>query len=127
VPCMPRRSFAGAERRLPDEGLGRHLPGAAVAHRDGGDIAKLMHSDRLVLGEGLVNSADLFAAVVESFHGSSYVEIRVAIHVSVRTSRGSREQLTADETSAQSVTTDNENLADLVGVPLGDTHFIPLR
>src|SRR6201993_2938190 len=47
VPCMPRRSFTGAERRLPDEGFG-HLPGAAVAHRDGCDIAKLMHSDRPV-------------------------------------------------------------------------------
>jgi len=62
---------------------------------------------------------------------SSYVETelhsRVAIHLSVRTSRGSREQLTADETLAQSVTTDNENLADLVGVPLGATHFTPLR
>jgi hypothetical protein len=45
----------------------------------------------------------------------------------VRTSRGSREQLTADETLAQSVTTDNENLADLVGVPLGATHFTPQR
>src|ERR1700752_2761291 len=33
-PCIPRRSFTGAERRLPDEGFG-HLPGAAVAHRDG--------------------------------------------------------------------------------------------
>jgi len=60
--------FAGAEGRLPNEGLGGHLPGAAVAHRDGGDIANLMHSDRLVLGEGLVDPADLFAAIVEGFH-----------------------------------------------------------
>ena len=34
----------------------------------------------------------------------------------MRTSRGSREQLTADETLAQSVTTDNENLADQIGI-----------
>src|ERR1700757_4666640 len=46
---------------------------------------------------------------------SSYVEIRVAIHLSVRMSRGSTEQLATDETLAQSVTTDNEDLADLVG------------
>ncbi|HTR24864.1 MAG TPA: hypothetical protein VMI10_12870 [Terriglobales bacterium] len=57
---------------------------------------------------------------------SSYVEIRVAIHVRVRTSLGSSEQLTADETLAQSVTTDNEDLADLLGVP-GSTYFAPLR
>jgi hypothetical protein len=61
----------------------------------------------------------------------SYVEttlhIRVAGHISVRMSRGLSEQLATDETLAQSVTTDNENLADLVGVPLGATHFTPLR
>jgi hypothetical protein len=45
----------------------------------------------------------------------------------VRTSRGSSEQLTADETFAKSVTTDDEDLADLVGVPLGATHSSPLR
>jgi hypothetical protein len=28
-----------------------------------------MHSDRLVLGEGLVDPAYLFAAIVEGFHG----------------------------------------------------------
>jgi hypothetical protein len=55
------------------------------------------------------------------------LEIWVAIHVSVRMSRRSSEQLTTDETLAQSVTTDNEDLADLVGVPLGATHFCPLR
>jgi hypothetical protein len=58
---------------------------------------------------------------------SSYVEIWVAIHVSVCLSRRSSEQLTTDETLAQSVTTDNEDLADLVGVRLGATHFSPLR
>jgi hypothetical protein len=59
---------------------------------------------------------------------SSYFEttlhIRVTIHVSVRTSRGSREQLTADETLAQSVTTDNKDLADQVGI---DGAYISLR
>ena len=40
---------------------------------------------------------------------------RVAIHLSVRMSRGSAEQLTTDETFAQSVTTHDENLADQVG------------
>jgi hypothetical protein len=58
---------------------------------------------------------------------SSYVEtelhIRVAIHLSVRMSRGSSEQLATHET----LTMDNEDLADLVGVPLGATHFSPLR
>ena len=34
----------------------------------------------------------------------------------MRTSRGSREQLTADETLAQAVTADDEQLADLVGI-----------
>jgi len=33
----------------------------------------------------------------------------------VRMSRGSSEKLTADETFAKSVTTDDEDLADLVG------------
>jgi hypothetical protein len=50
---------------------------------------------------------------------SSYVEttlhIRAAGHISVRMSRGSSEKLTADETFAKSVTTDDEDLADLVG------------
>jgi hypothetical protein len=68
VSCVPRRSFASAERRLPDEGFGRHLSGVTVAHGDRGDVAKLMHSDRPVLGEGLVDPADLFAAIVERFH-----------------------------------------------------------
>jgi len=58
---------------------------------------------------------------------SSYVEIRVAIRIGVRTSRGSSEQLTADETFAKSVTTDDKGFADLVGVPLGAIHFAPLR
>jgi hypothetical protein len=56
---------------------------------------------------------------------SSCVEIRVAIHVSVRTSRGSSEQLTADETLAQSVATDTEDLADLVGAAV--RHLAALR
>ena len=51
---------------------------------------------------------------------SSYVEteirIRVAGHISVRTSRGSSEQLTAHQTFAQAVTTDDEDLADHVGI-----------
>jgi len=59
---------------------------------------------------------------------SSYVETelhsRVAIHLSVRTSRGWSEQLTADETFPQAVTTHDENLANHVGI---DGAYISLR
>jgi len=58
---------------------------------------------------------------------SSYVEIRVAIHVSVRMSRRSSEQLTTDETLAQPVTADNEDLADLVGAAVFAHHVVPPR
>ena len=44
------------------------------------------------------------------------LHIRVANHLSVRTSRGWSEQLTADETFPQAVTTHDKNLADHVGI-----------
>jgi hypothetical protein len=61
-----------------------------------------------------------------SFYVETTLHIRVAGHISVRTSRGSSEQLTADETFAKSVTTDDEDLADLVGaITTGTTHLYP--
>jgi hypothetical protein len=49
----------------------------------------------------------------------------IAINHGVREASGLGEQLTADETFAQSVTTHYEQLADLVGAPVVGSHAPP--
>lgn len=80
-PSISRRSFAGAEWRLPDEGLGRHLPRVAVAYRDRCDVASLMHSDRLVLEKDWSILPICLPPLSKIFMVSSYVETKLRIRV----------------------------------------------